>query len=195
MLSIIIPNKKERDISRIMQTTRQMFPMAEIIVIDDDEGRGKGWAIRQGIKSAGGDEVVMIDADFDIHIAEIQNLLPYLVYYDVVIGYKDLKKLPPRRRFVSFGYRLFIRLLFNLRIKDSQTGIKLWKRKVIPSYNTDDFSFDVELLLKARKANLRIKEVPIRCRIYSKVTFMSIFKTLIGTLRIWINDKRGLYGV
>jgi len=188
MLSIIIPCRKERDISRMVQATRQMFPMAEIIVIEDDEGKGKGWAIRQGIKSAEGDEVVFIDADIDIHPGEIQNLLPYLGYYDVVIGTKKLDRLPPRRKLTSFGYRIFVRLLFRLNISDTQTGLKLWKKDKLPDFESNDFSYDIEMLVRARKAKLRIKEVPINCRIYSKVALSSILQTFVSTLKIWIKN-------
>lgn len=193
-LSIIIPNKNEPDIANMIRSVKLMYPMADIVLVDDSEGRGKGYTLRKGLETAEGDIIAFLDADCDIHVGEIHNLLPYLCYYDVVIGYKDLKKLPPRRRLVSFGYRLLVRFLFrNLRIKDSQTGLKIWKRDKIPYYETDDFSFDVEMLLKARKAKLRIKEVPINCRIYSKVTFTSILKTFLGTLKIWVKDRRGLY--
>jgi glycosyltransferase involved in cell wall biosynthesis len=195
MLSIIIPSHKETDLENMERSCRFFFPYAEIITSKDEDGLGKGWAIRYGIMQASGDLIAIIDGDLDINPAEIYPLLYHLGYHDVVIGYKDLKKLPPRRRLVSFGYRLLIRLMFRLRIKDSQTGLKIWKREWLPDYESNDFSFDVELLLKARKANLRIKEVPINCRVYSSVKFSSIFKTLWGTLKIWINDRRGLYNV
>lgn len=186
-LSIIIPCHKEKDISQMVQAVRMFHTTAEIIVIEDDEGKGKGWAIRQGIRSATGDTLVFIDADIDIHPAEIYNLLPWLNYHDIVIGTKDISKLPPRRRIVSFGYRLLVRILFHLRISDSQTGLKIWKRDIIPEFGTDGFGYDIEMLVEARKRGLRIKEVPIQCRIYSKVKILSIIKTFWETLRIWLN--------
>ena len=172
----------------MIKSVKLFFPDAQVIVSKDDDGNGKGWAIREGLKQATGDTIVLIDADLDIHAAEIRNLLPYLLYYDVVIGYKDLKRLPPRRKIVSFGYRLLVRCLFRLRIKDSQSGLKIWKRRTMPEFKTNNFSYDVELLAKARKANLRIKEVPIKCRIYSQVSFKAIWQTLKGTIRIWLEN-------
>lgn len=184
-LSIIIPSHKETDISHMENSCRIMFPDAQIITSKDEMGRGKGWAIRWGLAEAHGDTLVFIDGDLDIHAGEIYNLLPFLTYYDVVIGIKDLRKLPPRRKLVSFGYRLFVRLLFRLHIADTQTGLKIWKRKTMPIFETDGFAYDIEMLVAARKAGLRIKEVPINCRIYSKVKLSSIIKTFWETIRIW----------
>jgi len=187
MLSIIIPSHKETDISHMEHACKLMFPYAEVIVSKDELGLGKGWAIRYGLMQAKGDTIVFIDGDLDIHCGEIYNLLPYLLYYDVVIGIKDLRKLPPRRKLVSFGYRLFVRFLFRLHISDTQTGLKIWKRNKIPDFQTDGFAYDIEMLVKARKANLRIKEVPINCRIYSTVKLSSIIKTFWETIRIWLS--------
>lgn len=187
MLSIIIPSRRELDISNMVRSTKAMYPDAEVVVSEDNEGRGKGWAIREGLKKTTGEIVVFIDGDLDINPGEIQNLLIFLDYYDVVVGIKDTRTLPPKRRLVSFGYRVLIRFLFKLHISDTQTGLKVWKRDKIPTFTTDGFAYDIELMTKARKANLRIKEVPIKCRIYSKVALSSIIKTFWETLRIWLD--------
>jgi len=189
MLSIIIPSKNEKDVTHMIQSTKKMYPMADVVLIEDYEGKGKGWALRKGLETAEGDVICFIDGDIDIHPGEIHNLLPYLTYYDVVIGIKRLDRLPPRRRIVSFGYRILVRMLFHLHISDTQTGLKLWKRSKIPDWTTDGFAYDIELMVKARKAGLRIKEIPIRCRIYSKVKISSIIKTFWETIRIWIDQK------
>jgi len=187
MLSIIIPNKNEPDISNMIRSVRLMYPTADIVLVDDSEGKGKGYTLRKGLETAVGDIICFIDGDIDIHPGEIHNLLPYLCYYDVVIGIKRLDRLPPRRRLVSFGYRLLVRFLFRLNISDTQTGLKIWKKDKLPDFKIDGFGFDLELLVKARKAKLRIKEVPINCRIYSKVGLSSIIKTFWETIRIWLN--------
>jgi len=187
LLSIIIPCHKALDISEMVQSVRLFHSTAEIIVIEDDEGKGKGWAIRHGILSATGDILVFIDADIDIHPAEILKLLPYIRYYDVVIGVKDIKNLPLKRKIVSFGYRLLVRLLFRLRITDSQTGLKIWKARNVPISNIDGFAFDIDMLVKARRANLRIKEVPIKCRVFSAVKLTSIIQTFKETIKIWLS--------
>ena len=189
MLSIIIPNKREGDIGHMVNSVKEMYPDAQIIVSEDKLGFGKGWAINAGLKQAKGDTVVFIDGDIDIHPGEIHKLLPYITYYDVVVGIKRLDRLPPRRKLVSFGYRVLVRFMFNLHISDTQTGLKIWKRDKIPTFTTEGFGYDIELMTKARKANLRIKEVPIECRIYSKVALSSIIKTLWETIRVWIDQK------
>ncbi len=186
MLSFIIPNHNKEDILHTVDAVEKLYPGCQIIISNDSQGKGKGWTIKQGLTQATGDTIIFLDADLDIHPGEIHHLLPYLEYYDVIIGIKALNKLPPRRKLVSFGYRVLVWYLFRLRISDTQTGLKIWKRATMPTFETDGFAYDIEMLVKARRANLRIKEVPIHCRIYSKVALSSIIKTLWETLRIWI---------
>lgn len=192
MVSIIIPSHLEKDINNMEKSCKLFFPDAQILIMEDELGGGKGFAIREGLKYATGDIVVFIDADIDIHPGEIQKLLPYINYYDVVIGVKRWDRLPPRRMIISLGYRLMVKLLFGLEISDSQTGLKIWKRDKIPSFTTDGFGFDIEMITKAHDQGLKIKEVPINCRVYSTVKMSSIIKTFAETIRIWMQRKKSV---
>ncbi len=186
MISIIIPNHNEPNIETIKGIIPTYFPLAQVIVVDDIDGNGKGWAIRQGLKKAVGEIIVFLDADMDIDPKMIKRLLPFLEDYDIVVGTKKIDKGLMSRRILTMLSRLYIRLMFGLRV-DTQTGIKLYKREVLKDWVTNGYAFDIEILAKAKKEGYTMIEVPIDATITRKISFKVMFKTLLDTLKIKVS--------
>ena len=98
-----------------------------------DKNRGKGGAIKHGVSEASGDVIGFIDADLDIDPSHLVRYYGHMEQTgcDVVIGskmHKDSKlDYPPMRRFVSWGYFIILKVLFGMNIKDTKTGVKLYK--------------------------------------------------------------------
>lgn len=71
---------------------------------------------------------------------------------------------PWGRRLSSKVFNILVNLLFNLGIKDTQCGAKVFKKdilNVLPEIKTRGFEFDVELLWRIKNAGFKIKEVPV----------------------------------
>ena len=92
------------------------------------------------------------------------------------------------------GYYLFLKLLFRLNLKDTQTGIKLFKSEAVKpiceSLKTFGYAFDIELLVRAKNAGCKIIELPVELN-YSrsrrdKMRFSpsQIYKMFKDTLKI-----------
>lgn len=136
-----------------------------------DINQGKGQALRFGFGLATGDLIVFLDADLELHPWQIKTLLDAMQREDsdVVIGSKrhPQSKLmyPWHRRFVSFVYFALVKLLFGLPVRDTQTGLKLFKAKVLqetmPRLQVSRFAFDLELLALAHHLGYRIAEAPV----------------------------------
>lgn len=132
---------------------------------------GKGFAIREGFKLVTGDMVVFLDSDLDLHPSQIKLLFEIMKKEnaDVVIGSKrhPESKLdyPLKRRIVSSGYFFLVRLLFGLPLRDTQTGLKLFKRNVLdevmPVLLVKRFAFDLELLTNIHHFGYKIAESPV----------------------------------
>jgi hypothetical protein len=73
---------------------------------------------------------------------------------------------PWRREQAGRVFNLLVRLTTGLPFWDTQCGFKAFRldvcRPVFQAARTDGFGFDVELLYLARKANLRMQEIPVR---------------------------------
>lgn len=131
---------------------------------------GYGAAIKTGFAATKNfDIVVTIDGDNQHDANDMPNLINAISDgYDVVIGSRFMKgqsiKIPAYRR---FGIWL-ITLAYNFghkSITDSQSGFRAYSKK-FTNYMTvqeDGFGSVTELLVKARKYNYKIVEVPISC--------------------------------
>jgi hypothetical protein len=115
---------------------------------------------------------------------------------DAVIGSKfhpeSQVDYPPTRRLYSFFYYLLVRSLFGLPVRDTQTGIKLFKRavldRVLPRVLVKRFAFDLELLANVHHFGYRIAEAPVTLnfqRICSRLRLPAVWNVFVDTLAIF----------
>lgn len=167
-----------------------------------EKNEGKGYAIKLGGLKAKGDVVGFIDAGMDINPEGISMLLNHMIWYDadIILGSKlhpvSQVNYPMYRKFLSWGYRTFTRVLFGFKVKDTQAGIKFYKKKVVedvfPRLLVKKFAFDVEILaLSYALGYRRIYEAPIKLKFQgvSSITSTNLWKTIflmvIDTLAIF----------
>lgn len=135
--------------------------------------KGKGYAVRYGMARAEGDYISFIDAGMDIDPNGISMLLEHMEWYnaDIIVGSKkhpvSQVNYPLVRKIYSFGYHFLVKILFGLNIKDTQTGLKVYKRqvleKVLPRLLVKRFAFDIEILAVANYLGFkRIYEAPVK---------------------------------
>lgn len=156
---------------------KNLYKNAEVIFADDTEGKGKGWAVREGFKKSTKDIIVFLDGDMDIEPKEISKLLPLLDKYDIVVGVKNISQLPFRRKILSFLSRKMIKFIFHLPICDTQTGLKAFKRKAISEWGINGYAFDCEILSDAYHKGFTMTEVPIECSVSENKGIKDILKT------------------
>ncbi|MEK7594966.1 MAG: glycosyltransferase [Patescibacteria group bacterium] len=144
----------------------------ELKVFAYQTNKGKGYAVRFGMAKSKGDLVAFIDAGMDIDANGISMLLEHMQWYkaDIMIGSKrhpaSKVDYPPLRRVYSFIYQMLVFCLFFLKVKDTQTGLKVFRREVLektlPRLVVKQFAFDIELLAVARYLGFkRIFEAPV----------------------------------
>lgn len=145
---------------------------SKIIVTGYKHNHGKGHAVRFGMAKAKGDIVAFIDSGMDINPNGLSMLLEHFEWYkaDIIIGSKwhPVSKViyPLWRKIISIGYGFLVKLLFGLRIKDTQLGMKFFRKevleKVLPRLLVKRYAFDIEILAVAdRLGYKRIYEAPI----------------------------------
>ena len=133
---------------------------------------GKGHAVRFGMAKARGKIIAFIDAGIELNPNGLSMLLEHFEWYgaDIIIGSKrhPASKVvyPWQRKILSFGYQIFVRVLFGLKVKDTQVGMKFFRREVLektlPRLLVKAFAFDVEILSIANYLGFkRIYEAPV----------------------------------
>lgn len=135
------------------------------------KNRGKGFALRRGFAEANGDLVLFADADPDLNPEQIRRFIDTLDGrgVDVVVGSKrhpeSEVEYPPTRRVLSRGYALLTSALFDVGLRDTQVGMKLFRREVLedvlPLMLVEEFAFDIELLALARARGYEVAEAPV----------------------------------
>ena len=143
-------------------------------LIEDSPNRGKGAAVRHGLQVATKSIGLFSDADFSTPIEETPKLIQPIAEgeLDVAFGSRALDRRlighrqPWRREQGGRVYNLIVRVATGLPFWDTQCGFKAFRldvfRPILGQAKTDGFGFDVELLYLARKANLRMREIPVR---------------------------------
>ena len=165
---------------------------------------GKGMALKNGFAVATGDIVVFMDADLDLHPSQINNLIAKLDsgQCDVVVTSKHHPEsklsYPFSRKVVSYVYYLIIKFLFNLPVRDTQTGLKLFRREVLDHafhrMLVKTYAYDVELLAITVSAGYTVKEIPVvldsrRGMKWGRITFRDIIDIFLDTLAIFYRLK------
>ncbi len=156
-----------------------------IRVFSYEVNRGKGHAVRFGLARAKGQVTGFIDAN-GIKPQSVQMIYQHHLWYnsDIIIGSKrhpvSKVKYPLQRRIVSWFYQKFVKLLFGLDVKDTQVGLKLFKRevlaKVLPRLLIKEFAFDIEILAVANYLGFKkIYEAPVELELSAQKEISSIY--------------------
>ena len=144
------------------------------VVIKHEVNRGKGKALRTGFEyalSKDYDLVVTIDADGQHNPDEIPLLLEPLVKdeADLVIGSRYLngskERIPSYRRFGLWVLNKSTKIASNIEV-DSQSGFRAMNRKALEglNLNSNGYSVETDMVVKAKERGVRIVEVPISVR-------------------------------
>ncbi|MEW6062886.1 MAG: glycosyltransferase [Nanoarchaeota archaeon] len=128
----------------------------------------KGGAIIKGFRIAEGDLISYVDADGATEPKELERLVGKINAYDGVIGSRWINgaiintKQPLLRRIASRGFNLLVRIILGLRFKDTQAGVKIFKKKAIKSIVNKlmktNWAIDVSILYPLVKNGYKIKE-------------------------------------
>jgi glycosyltransferase involved in cell wall biosynthesis len=159
---------------------------------------GKGRALKKAFRYTEGDYILFLDADLDLHPRQTQSLFDIMADKDadIVIGSKRHPEseinYPISRKIISNGYYYIIKVLFGLPVRDTQTGLKLFKRKVLEDVFgkvlIKRYAFDLELLANAHHLGYNIAEAPIKLdfkRVSGRIRPIDIWHTAIDTLAIF----------
>jgi dolichyl-phosphate beta-glucosyltransferase len=155
-------------------------------LLENFPNRGKGAAVRTGLSSATKPIGVFFDADLSTPIDELPKIVEPIARdeVDIAFGSRALnRKLignrqPWRREQGGRVFNLVVRLATGLPFWDTQCGFKAFRmescRPIIETAKVIGFGFDVELLLLAQHAGLRLREIPVRWNHHegSKIRFI-----------------------
>ena len=161
------------------------------------ENHGKGYALKQAFKycSEAYDEsyaCVTADCDGQHDVNDIERVASTAVEHKgtLVLGARnfDLPNVPKRSRAGNTNTRRIFRLLYGLKLTDTQTGlrgfsVKLAKRFL--SVKGDRFEYEMNMLIYTKKNDISVLEIPIKT-IYpdNPEDHVSHFKTISDSAKV-----------
>ncbi len=150
---------------QVVEAAAKEFP--EVSWIRYDDAIGKGGAVMAGLALASGHEWAgFVDADGATPPADFFNPLNGAKGADAIIAVRDMTSRPFSRRLSSRVFNLWARALFFLPHRDTQCGAKFFRtdalRGLLPTLRLSGMAFDVEMLVKIRRAGRIVREVPVR---------------------------------
>lgn len=176
--------------------------LRHVTVKRHEVNQGKGWALKEAFRLCRGEWVVFLDSDLDIDPSQLEIFfkIQQEEAADVVIGSKrhPLSKIkyPMKRRIVSAGYFFLVKLLFQLPLRDTQTGLKLFRREVLkavfPKVLVKRYAFDLELLVLSHHLGFKIAEAPVVVEYRGKfghIGASSIFNVWWDTMAVFYRLK------
>ena len=178
------------------------FESSKVRIFGYDTNHGKGYALRYGMARSRGSVIAFIDCGTELDPMGLKMLLAHYEWYDadIIVGSKwhpvSIVTYPWWRVILSKGYGLLVKLLFHLRVSDTQLGMKLFKRKVLEDVLirllVKKYAFDIEMLAVANRLGYtRIYEAPVELHwqeIESSISnnlFRSIGEMFTDTLAVF----------
>jgi glycosyltransferase involved in cell wall biosynthesis len=137
------------------------------IRIVQQQGRGKGAALRTGFSAATGEIIVMLDADGSTDPAEIPAFVGALLAgADFVKGSRFLQgggtvDMSFHRKFGNWCFVVISRLLFGGNYSDLCYGYNAFYTRILPQIDLDGDGFEIEtqMNLRALRAGFKVAEV------------------------------------
>lgn len=204
-LICVIDGKVDRSFEKALRFAKK-YP--NVKVVGYETNKGKGYAIRFGMGLSQGDIVGFIDSGMDLNPNGLAMLLEHFEWYgaDIIVGSKrhPVSKIeyPWQRKILSFGYQVLVYILFGLKVRDTQVGMKFFRRevleKVLPRLLVKEFAFDIEILAVSYYLGFkRIFEAPIGIKLklggmssITNKTFLKIaFAMMVDTLAVYYRLK------
>ncbi|MEM5879020.1 MAG: glycosyltransferase [Candidatus Aenigmatarchaeota archaeon] len=161
--------------------------------------RGVGLALKEMIRKSKFENIIFLPIDMSFDLKFIKDALPLLKKYDLVIGSKSFKKSivrrPITRKIFSLFFNSLVNIFFGLGISDTQS-VKAFRKskikKLSEEIESEDLFFDVELLIKSKKAGLKIIEIPVICNDMRKTHYNILIdsaRAFFKLLDFWFKTK------
>lgn len=218
IFAVIPANNESKNIGDVIKKTKKYIK--NIIVVDDGSAdgtyeaakknkvfvlkhiinMGKGAALKTGCDFAlkkKADIIIAIDSDGQHNPNEIPLFLKAIENAEVVFGYRRItKKMPFVLRFGNWFISRLTKLLYNIRLKDTQCGFRAFTSGAYKKirWRALDYSVESEMIAKTGKNKLKYAQVPIETIYtdnYKGTTIIDGARIIIDMLLWRIRSKKG----
>ena len=157
---LIISNNSSLENAKILEESFFQDPNIRIKFLDE---KGKGSAVRWGLNNSKYKNVILYDSDFSYsfdlfhHFFEKDLPISPFIYAKRKLNREIILKTPVLRLVAGYIFNLIVRGYLQISAKDTQAGLKfinLEEFKNASKFENNEYLYDVELFLLAKKSNI-----------------------------------------
>ncbi len=134
-------------------------------LIKHELNRGKGEALKTGIKNARGSDVIWIDADDTYPVDTIPQIADALKNYDMVVCSRVYGKenIPRFNRLGNWIFRTMIKTIYGFKPRDPCTGLYGAKKFHLEmmELSSKRFAIEPEISIKGSRMKLKMLDIPV----------------------------------
>jgi glycosyltransferase involved in cell wall biosynthesis len=193
-LSVIMPAHNEEaaiaaTVHGVVNTLKAWAPDFEVIVVNDGSkdrtrsiveeiaasdqhvhlinhtvNQGYGAALVSGFEAITKDLVFFMDSDGQFDIADLERFFAFIDEYDAVLGYRIDRQDTWVRKLNAWGWKMLVRLVFGLRVRDIDCAFKLYPGKFFHEHRleTRGAMINAEILYKFTRAGYTYTQLGVR---------------------------------
>lgn len=154
-----------------------------LILVLEDKPQGKGHAVREGLKKATGDIILIQDADLEYRVSDYPRLIKPIIdgktafvlgsrHLDHTGKYSwDIRKFKEKRKaffmnLAGLTFHTFFNLVYQVNLTDPTTMYKVFKRDCLKKFHLTKnyFDLDWELVAKLIRSGYKPIEIPVYYR-------------------------------
>jgi glycosyltransferase involved in cell wall biosynthesis len=159
---IVVDDGSSDSTAQILSELARVYPRLKIVT--HPVNRGYGGALRTGFASAAKDVIFYTDGDAQYDAREAAVLVPLATRaIDIVQGYKVGRGDPWYRKIIGRVYHHAVKLLFGLRVRDTDCDFRLFRRQLFTDAQLTSTSgvICVEMMFRFQRAGARFVEAPV----------------------------------
>jgi glycosyltransferase involved in cell wall biosynthesis len=160
---VVVDDGSSDRTAEIVRSYAERHP--QVRLVSHPTNLGYGHALRTGLATTRGDAIALVDGDRQFRIGDLRLLVDRLDEADVVAGYRIVRADPRSRLFIARVYKIVLRTLFGLPVRDPDCGFKLFSRKVVdaitPQLVSRSAFISPEIVIRSRLAGFKIVEVGV----------------------------------
>ncbi len=169
--------------------------ISKTTIITHERNLGKGASLKSGFQYISNNlpdynGVITVDADGQHRVQDIMKVTKTFQsnMSSIILGARTFTgKIPLRSKIGNSITRVLFKLLFKIKISDTQTGLRAIPNNVLSTFIEipyNRYEYESEMLLVASKNNIKIIEVPIET-IYENNNSSSHFNPLLDSMKIY----------
>ena len=165
---VLFVDDASRDRTReILAKLVAAYPRLGLRTILHERNRGRGATVTDGFRAARGAVAGYIDVDLEVHCRYIPSLVRAIDRGADVATLRRIYAFQARsldRYFMSRGYSLLVRRLLGVKVADTETGYKFFRREallpLLDEIRDPGWFWDTEVMVRAARRGLRTVEIP-----------------------------------